>query len=158
MNLTTTTITTMILLMGVLRGPPYPKGVHFPPIEDFDRQLERFEDGAFITSLTPGLQSGAGLVTLNTFVHAVDLKVGNFFDVSASHITAKMREYTGEPSHLNPQKIPSALVGNEIGCKVARFRRVSDSKESPNGLAPVVHTNRPDRVYLHPLSNSRVRS
>ena len=108
-------ITKMILLMGALRGPPDYVGVHFAPLDDFDVQ---FEDGEFITSLTPALQSGAGLVTLNTFVHAVDLKVGNFFDVSASHITAKMREYTGEPSHLNPQKIPPALVGNEIGCTV----------------------------------------
>ncbi len=112
-----------------------PKGVHLPPTEDWDCQLERFEDGDLITSLTPLIQSG--LVALNAFAHVVGLKVGNFFDDSTPHVNVEMREYTGEPSHLNPQKIQSALFGNEIG-KVARIRRVSGSKESPNGLAPVV--------------------
>ena len=89
-----------------------PKG-DLAPIDDFDRQLERFEDGEFITSLTPALQSG--LVALNAFAHAAGLEVGNFFDDSAPHVNAEMREYAGEPSHLNPQEIPPALLGNEIG-------------------------------------------
>ena len=104
-----------------------PKGVHLPPTEDWDCQLERFrfEDGDFITSLTPSIQSG--LVALNAFSHVVGLKVGNFFDDSTPHVNAEMWEYTGEPSHFNLQKIPPALSGNEIG-KVARIRRVTDSR------------------------------
>ena len=35
-----------------------PKGVHLAPTEDWDCQLERFEDGDFITSPTPSIQSG----------------------------------------------------------------------------------------------------
>ncbi len=111
--MTLTTITKMILLMGALRGPPDYVGVHFAPLDDFDVQ---FEDGEFITSLTPALHSGAGLVALNASAHAAGLEGGSFFDASAPHINANMREYKGEPSDLIPQKIPAALVGNEIGC------------------------------------------
>ena len=43
-------------------------------------------------------------------------EVGSFFDTSAlCHTSAKMREYKGELSDLMVQKIPPALVGNEIG-------------------------------------------
>ncbi len=102
-----------------------PKGVHLPPTGDWDCQLERFrfEDGDFITSLTPAIQS----VALNAFTHAAGLEVGNFFDDSAPVVNAEMWEYTGEPSHFNLQKIPPVLSGNEIG-KVARIRRVTDSR------------------------------
>ena len=131
--MTLTTITKMILLMGALRGPPDYVGVHFAPLDDFDVQ---FEDGEFITSLTPALQSGVGSVALNAFAHAAGLEVGSFFDASAPHISANTREYQGESPALTVPKIPPALVGNAAG-KVARFRRVPGSTESPNGLAPV---------------------
>ena len=81
--MTLTTITKMILLMDAVRGPPL--GVHFTPLDDFDVQ---FEDGEFITSLTPTLHSGAGLVP---------------------HINTNMREYKRESSDLIAQKIPTAL-------------------------------------------------
>ena len=50
-----------------------------------------------------------------TFTHDTGLEGGSFFDVSAPHINANMREYKGEPSDLIDQKIPPDLVGNEIG-------------------------------------------
>ena len=70
-----------------------------------------------------------GLVSLNGSVYAAGLEVGSYFDTSSPHINTNIREYKGEPSDLIPQKIPPALVGNEIG-KVVWFRRVSSSKES----------------------------
>jgi hypothetical protein len=48
-----------------------PKGFHLDPTEDWDCQLERFEDGDFITTLTPVFQSG--LVSLKAFVHDTGL-------------------------------------------------------------------------------------
>ena len=56
-----------------------------------------------------------------------------FFDVSDLHISDNTREYQGESFVLTCPKIPSSLVGNVVG-KVVRFRRVSDSTESPNDL------------------------
>jgi hypothetical protein len=65
-------------------------------------------------------------MVLNDFAHAAGLEVGSFFDASAPHISAKMREYKGEPSDFIVQKIPLALVGNEIGksCTVSTGARL----------------------------------
>ena len=125
-----------------------PKGVQFAPFEDipeFDRQVNRFENGEFITSLTPTIQSGEGLVTLNSFTHTADLEVGIFFDASASHINVQTREYAGEPSFevcvntglsstVCVSKIPPDLTGNTDGT-TARTRRVSVSTELLNDNA-----------------------
>ena len=69
-----------------------------------------------------------------------------------------MREYKGEPSDLIVQKILTALVGNEIG-KVARFRRVPDSTESPNGLAPTSRSTprNPTSVLPPSLDNTHTK-
>ena len=97
-------------------------------------------------------------VIRNTFTHDTGLEGGSFFDVSAPHMNANMREYKGEPSDLIDQKIPPALVGNEIG-KVARFRRVPGSTELPNGLAPTARS-RPrnhDSVPPPSLNNNHTK-
>ena len=65
-------------------------------------------------------------MVLNAFAHAAGLEVGSFFDASAPHISAKMREYQGEPPDLTVLKIPPTLVGNRVG-KFSRFRRVPGS-------------------------------
>ena len=97
-------------------------------------------------------------MVLNTFVHAEGLEGGSFFDTSAPLISPKMREYKGEPSDLTVQKIPPSLVDNAIG-KVARFRRVSDSKESSNGLVPVARSNPRSHASVspHSLNNTHVK-
>ncbi len=142
-------------LDGCIRWSP--RGVHFAPIDVYNRL--RFEVGEFISSPTPALQSGVGLVTLNDFTHTTGLEIGNFFDDSSLHINVKMREYTGDPSHLNPQKIPPDLVGNKIG-KVVWIRRVSGSKESPNGLVPVARSSPRNLVSVPPhfLDNTQAKS
>lgn len=89
-----------------------PKGFHLDPTEDWDCQLERFEDGDFITSLTPVFQSG--LVSLNAFVHDTGLEVGNFFDDSTPHVNDEIREYTGELSHLNLQKSRQSFLATKL--------------------------------------------
>ena len=65
-----------------------------------------------------------GSTVLNALAHAAGLEVGSLFDDSAPPISAKMSEYTGEPSDITVQQIPPALVGN----KDARIRRVPGSK------------------------------
>ena len=55
------------------------------------------------------------------------------FDSTDPQIGANTGEYQGESSGHTFPKIPPSLVGNAVG-KAVRFRRVSDSTESPNGL------------------------
>ena len=100
-----------------------------------------FEEGEFVTSLRQVIHPHVvGSMSLNAFAHVTGLEIGSFFYDSAPSISAKMSEYKGEPSDLTVQQILPALVGNEIG-KVARIRRVSGSKESPNGLVPESRSN-----------------
>lgn len=81
------------------------------------------------------------------------LEVGSFSDVSAPYITAKMREYKGEPSDLIVEKIPPPLVGNAID------RRPKLSKESSNGLTPVPRSRPRIPVSVSPpsLDNTHVK-
>jgi hypothetical protein len=118
------------------------EGVHFAPRVDSYTPLYEitsshthssfirdFEEDVFFTSLTPTLQPpqrDAVSMVLNAFAHASGLEVGSFFDASATHISAKMRQYKREPSDLMVQKIPPALVGNEIAqsCTVSTGARL----------------------------------
>ena len=71
-----------------------------------------------------------------------------------------MSEYQDEPSDLTVLQIPSFLDGNEIGNKigkVTRIRRVSDSKETLNGLVPVSRSN-PRSLCLSTSSSGYVSS
>ena len=120
----------------------YDYGVYPAPKTDVLRSSAiRFEDGEFVTSLTQAIHPPVtGPMVLNVFAHDAGLEVGSLFDDSAPSISVNMSEYTDEPSDLSVQQIPPAPVGNDIG-KVARIRRVSASKESPNGLASTTRSS-----------------
>ncbi len=117
---------------------------------DLRSSVIRLEDGEFVMSLTQVIHPPVvGPMVLNDFTHAVGLEVGSLFDDSAPSISVNMSEYTGEPSDLSVQQIPPSSVGNDIG-KVARIRRVPDSKEPPNGLAPATRSRPRSLVSVPP--------
>ena len=94
-----------------------------------------FEKDVFLTSLTQSLQSPKRDVvsmTLNVFAHVTGLEVGSFFKFHQIWSVTQL---------------------------VARFRRVTGSMESPNGLGPVARSSPRTPVSVPPpsLDNTHVK-